>query len=80
MTVETNRATPKDTKADEVCNNKWPNKKKHTHNRMIQNNAIIKTTELGKIQIAQSFSEVTTLGARTICDGNEFQLLFITLF
>ena len=29
------RSNAKDTKADEVCTNKCPNKKKHIHNKMI---------------------------------------------
>ena len=34
------QSNAKDTKADEVCTNKCPNKKKHIYNRMIQSHAI----------------------------------------
>jgi len=30
------QSNAKDTKADEVCTNKCPNKKKHIHNKMIE--------------------------------------------
>jgi len=39
MTGVNKQSNDKDTKADEVCANKCPNKKKHIHNRMIQSNA-----------------------------------------
>jgi len=42
------RATPTDTKA-EVCTDKCPNRK--THNRIIQNNAILKTIKPEKLKI-----------------------------
>jgi len=39
MTGVNKQSNARDTKADEVCTNKCPNKKKHIHNRMIRSNA-----------------------------------------
>jgi len=49
MTSVNKQSNAKDTKADEVCTNKCPNKK-HIHNRMIQSNAIQKQLNLEKLK------------------------------
>jgi len=41
-------------------------------NRMILNNAIYKQQNLEKLKSHSLFLKVATLGAWTICDGNEF--------
>jgi len=49
MTSVNKQSNAKDTKADEVCTNKCPNKKTYIHNRMIQSNANFPRYRLVKV-------------------------------
>ena len=63
--IEQRQRTRRQTKS---ATNKCPKRK--THNRIIQNNAILKPIKPGKVKITKSFSEgflkVATLGVHTI--------------